>query len=172
MNVNVYIASKNTYFFLGVQSFFLGKNINGMEFNFIRLCALNDYLLQRLFECKTEIGILIADECLFNSIYCHGHVKAYFWFLPLLNNGEKVMGFDGGKQTVGNYDVLSSRESQVFSLIAQGMSDNAISSILGVNVKTVFSHRRNIMIKLKKNNRLQLWKMAQIIQLSFGCTSL
>ncbi|WP_320723241.1 helix-turn-helix domain-containing protein (plasmid) [Enterobacter asburiae] len=170
MNVNVYIVSSNTYFFLGIQGFFLGKDVVGMEFNFIRLSSLNDSLLQVLSEVNAEIGVLIADECIFNSIYCDGGVKSYFWFLPLLNNGENVISFDGVKHPVSNYDVLSSRESQVFSLIAEGMSDNAISSILSVNVKTVYSHRRSIMIKLKKN-RIQLRKATQIIQLSVRASS-
>ena len=45
-------------------------------------------------------------------------------------------------------DSLTRRERQVLQLIAEGRTNKEISQQLGMSVKTVESHRRNLMIKL------------------------
>jgi two-component system, NarL family, response regulator NreC len=45
-------------------------------------------------------------------------------------------------------DPLSDRERQVLQLVAEGKSTKEIATILGISVKTVESHRTNIMDKL------------------------
>ncbi|HGN8757572.1 TPA: helix-turn-helix transcriptional regulator [Enterobacter asburiae] len=44
------------------------------------------------------------------------------------------------------------------------MNDSTISSFLGVSIKTIYSHRRNIMLKLKTKNRTNLWKIINTIK--------
>jgi DNA-binding NarL/FixJ family response regulator len=45
-------------------------------------------------------------------------------------------------------DPLTPREREVLQLIAEGKSNKEISQDLGMSVKTVDSHRRNLMVKL------------------------
>jgi DNA-binding NarL/FixJ family response regulator len=44
--------------------------------------------------------------------------------------------------------VLSERERQVLTLIAEGLSSKEIAKELGVSLKTIESHRANLMDKL------------------------
>ena len=46
------------------------------------------------------------------------------------------------------WDPLTPREREVLQLIAEGKSNKQISLDLGMSVKTVDSHRRNLMVKL------------------------
>jgi DNA-binding NarL/FixJ family response regulator len=46
------------------------------------------------------------------------------------------------------WDPLTPREREVLQLIAEGKSNKVISRELGMSVKTVDSHRRNLMVKL------------------------
>jgi two-component system, NarL family, response regulator NreC len=55
---------------------------------------------------------------------------------------------------------LSIREREVLQLIAEGVSSDQIASRLHVSIKTVSTHRRNIMEKLNINNIADLIKFA------------
>ena len=46
------------------------------------------------------------------------------------------------------YELLSEREREIFQLIAEGKTNKEISGALAMSVKTVESHRRNLMLKL------------------------
>ena len=47
-----------------------------------------------------------------------------------------------------SYELLSSREREVFQLVAEGKSNKEIAAVLGVSPYTVESHRSNILGKL------------------------
>ena len=64
------------------------------------------------------------------------------------------------KPAVKGYDLLSEREQQVFSLVAEGNSTNRIAELLSVSPKTVEKHRTNVMKKLGIKNRMELVKEA------------
>jgi two-component system response regulator NreC len=64
------------------------------------------------------------------------------------------------KPPVKGYDLLSEREQQVFSLVAEGNSTNQIAELLSVSPKTVEKHRTNLMKKLCIKNRMELVKEA------------
>jgi DNA-binding NarL/FixJ family response regulator len=52
--------------------------------------------------------------------------------------------------------VLTDREWQVADLAATGSSDKAISAALGISVRTVHAHLRNVYTKLKVEGRADL----------------
>ncbi len=52
--------------------------------------------------------------------------------------------------------ILSSREQQVTSLLAEGKSNKEISSILAISVKTVETYRSRIMLKLRAPSLIYL----------------
>jgi len=55
---------------------------------------------------------------------------------------------------------LTSREREILQLIAEAKTSKEISSMLHISVKTVYTHRRNIMEKTKAKNLAQLTRMA------------
>ncbi|MFC0226890.1 helix-turn-helix transcriptional regulator [Serratia aquatilis] len=52
---------------------------------------------------------------------------------------------------------LSSRECEILSCMQEGMTVPDIVDKLGVKMKTFYAHRRNIMLKLKIDNRISLY---------------
>jgi two-component system response regulator NreC len=54
------------------------------------------------------------------------------------------------------FDVLTEREREVLTLIAQGLSNQEIADKLVISVKTVNRHRENIMAKLNLHSRVEL----------------
>ena len=58
------------------------------------------------------------------------------------------------------YDRLSEREKQVLKLIAEGYTMKQIAASLTLSIKTVMTHRTNIMEKLAIHNRTELIKFA------------
>lgn len=65
---------------------------------------------------------------------------------------------DTGKQDTS--DGLSQRESEVLQLIAEGYTNKQIAEILCISIKTVQSHRNNLMAKLNLHDRGELIKYA------------
>jgi DNA-binding NarL/FixJ family response regulator len=55
---------------------------------------------------------------------------------------------------------LTSREIEITRLLAEGLTNNEVASLLHVSVKTVGSHRQNIMRKLGLRNIAELTKYA------------
>ena len=56
------------------------------------------------------------------------------------------------------YDRLTDMEKQVLQLVAEGLIDRQIADRLGIGVKSVLSHRRNMMEKLDLRNRTEVIK--------------
>ena len=51
-------------------------------------------------------------------------------------------------QAAADHDLLSRRERQVLRLVGDGFDRHEMASILGISIKTVDTHRRNLMRKL------------------------
>ena len=77
---------------------------------------------------------------------------------------EKVIqGFINKPNTITGevlYEKLSDREKQVLKLIAEGQTMQKIADSLVLSIKTVMTHRTNIMEKLNIHNRTELIKYA------------
>ncbi len=58
------------------------------------------------------------------------------------------------------YEALTERERQVLKLIAEGQTSKEIARALDLSVKTVITHRTNLMQKLGLHNRAELVKYA------------
>lgn len=57
-------------------------------------------------------------------------------------------------------DLLTSREQEVLTYIAEGYTNREIAETLMISIKTVDRHRENIMQKLNLHNRVELVKYA------------
>jgi two-component system response regulator NreC len=62
--------------------------------------------------------------------------------------------------SAGVFDILTEREREVLTLIAQGLSNQEIADKLVISVKTVNRHRENIMTKLNLHSRVELVRYA------------
>jgi two-component system response regulator NreC len=62
--------------------------------------------------------------------------------------------------SAGVFDILTEREREVLSLIAQGLSNQEIADRLVISIKTVNRHRENIMAKLNLHSRVELVRYA------------
>ncbi|MFC5405993.1 response regulator [Cohnella soli] len=60
----------------------------------------------------------------------------------------------------GTYDLLSDREKEILAKVAQGYSNKEIAEALVISVKTVESHKSNLMEKLGLKTRPDLVKYA------------
>jgi DNA-binding NarL/FixJ family response regulator len=59
-----------------------------------------------------------------------------------------------------DFDLLSSREREVLQLLAEGQSNDEIAAELTISVKTVETHRTNMMRKLGVDNKIGLIRYA------------
>jgi len=62
--------------------------------------------------------------------------------------------------SAGAFEILTDREREVLSLIAQGLSNQEIAEKLVISIKTVNRHRENIMAKLNLHSRGELVRYA------------
>jgi two-component system, NarL family, response regulator NreC len=105
-------------------------------------------------------GYLLKDcafEELAKAIRCVADNKSYLSpgisDIVVKDYLQKVSG-NGGSSS----PTLSNREREIIQLLAEGKNASEISSLLHISVKTVETHRRNIMIKLDISTMAELIK--------------
>lgn len=74
------------------------------------------------------------------------------------NQTGEVISFDNYKRYGG--DILSHREREVLSLVAQGMGSKQIAERLSIAVHTVRRHRQNIIGKMRVSNSAEAVRLA------------
>lgn len=107
--------------------------------------------------CSGVRGYVLKDNALEELIECIETVSEGKMFLSQDVTGFVVDGFlsgvrDASLQTEG----ISSREREILQLLAEGRSNKDISEELNLSVKTVETHRANIMRKLGLRNLADL----------------
>ncbi|MDM6932024.1 helix-turn-helix domain-containing protein, partial [Klebsiella michiganensis] len=78
------------------------------------------------------------------------------------SNTRSILNFFLKKETSGNYHTkyrLSLREKQMLSMLSRGESNQEIAEEFGVKLKTIYTHRRNLMNKLGCKNRITFQKL-------------
>ena len=71
-----------------------------------------------------------------------------------------VRGFLEGDGAIAPQDPLSSRESEVVKLIAEGLTGREIGDVLHISDRTVERHRSNVLAKLGLRDRVALTRYA------------
>lgn len=74
--------------------------------------------------------------------------------------GEYLDKLRGGAEVITPYDSLSEREREILGWLAKGYTNKEIAENLFISVKTVESHRSNVMDKLGLKTRPELIKFA------------
>ncbi|WP_455497114.1 response regulator transcription factor [Coprobacter sp.] len=62
-------------------------------------------------------------------------------------------------------DILSAREKEILYLIGQGKLSKEIAEILSISINTVNRHRQNILEKLRVNNSIEAFRIAEYMGL-------
>ncbi len=65
-----------------------------------------------------------------------------------------------GQEPTSTYDTLTDREREILTLVAEGYTNREIAESLFISVKTVETHKANIMEKLNLHKRAELVKYA------------
>ncbi len=97
-------------------------------------------------ELATAIRVVMARKTYLSHEIAHVVVKDY------------VQGGSKGDPSV--FSVLSPREREVLQLMAEGKTNRQIAETLNVSLKTVETHRQQIMNKLEIHNIVELTKYA------------
>lgn len=100
------------------------------------------------------------DELL-SAIQCVAKGDAYLY--PTATKrlmSEYLVKMKQGGEGAGPYDALSEREKEILAWIAKGYSNKEIADSLVISVKTVETHKSNLMEKLGLKTRPELIKFA------------
>lgn len=62
----------------------------------------------------------------------------------------------GNIKKQGALESITKREHQVVGMLAQGMTSKEISSKLYISTHTVESHKRNLIVKMKAKNTVEM----------------
>ena len=79
------------------------------------------------------------------------------YFSPIVTN---ILADAVVKPEVPDSGDITPREKEVLELVAKGNSTKQVADILGISVRTVESHRINMLKKMKVNNTAELIKKA------------
>jgi FixJ family two-component response regulator len=71
------------------------------------------------------------------------------------------------RNTIRNFNSLTSREKQIFNLITEGLSNKIIASKLLISIRTVEMHRYHIMKKMQANSVVALIKQSMLLSKKF-----
>lgn len=129
-----------------------------------KIIILSMHSDKRFIEDVFKIGAhgYLLKECAFNELISAIEVVSNNQYY-LSNNITNIVMKDfisNLKESKSPFSQLSSREIEVIQKIAEGKTTSQIAESLNVSIKTVESHRRNIMSKLDLNNMAELIKYA------------
>jgi DNA-binding NarL/FixJ family response regulator len=83
--------------------------------------------------------------------------------ISVVLEGKQYLSFEAGQtlsRTKNNNIVITRREKEVLSLIAEGMTNNEIATKLFLSSTTVDTHRKNLLAKLDVKNTAALVRVA------------
>lgn len=155
MNLSANIFSKDNYFTFGLIEL-LGVELIKSFFLIIDLDSSNNLLgLQWVGLSKKNIIAFASSDLAFYKSELFEQVTV----LDKRSSIKSILSFFLKRNMSGNYHTkfhLSPREKQMLSMLSKGESNQKIAEEFGVNIKTIYTHRRNLMIKLGCKNRITL----------------
>jgi DNA-binding NarL/FixJ family response regulator len=97
-------------------------------------------------ELVRAIRAVLVNKIYLNSSIAEKVIKDYVKHVP--------------RESFSAFSILSKREREVLQLLAEGSSTKEIASLLYLSIKTVETHRKNIMEKLDLHSIAELTKYA------------
>lgn len=132
-----------------------------------KIIALSMYSDSRYVKGMLQAGVsgYLVKSCAFDELVnaINAVVANQAYLSPSITDTvmkNYVESLSGGNNVQSPDSCLSSREREVLQLIAEGATADQISSQLHISVKTVSTHRRNMMEKLDIDNIADLIKFA------------
>ncbi|ROR14635.1 regulatory LuxR family protein [Erwinia sp. JUb26] len=151
------VLSHDQYFILGLMEL-LGTDfleafyqVVDLDFNDINECR--DLPASR----KKTVAFASSDLAYYNS-----ELYEEVAVLDKTSSLKEIISFFAREDTPGNYHIkfnLTHREKQMLNLLRKGESNKDIALKLGITLKTIYSHRRNLMMKLGCENRIMFHKL-------------
>lgn len=157
MNLSTNILSKDKYFTLGLIE------LLGVDFidNFFVIIDLDSNELsgsdRAYFSDKKVVAFASSDLAFYKS-----EVFEEITVLDKKSNIKSILNFFLKKGGSGNYHTkfnLSLREKQILDMLSRGESNQEIADEFGIKMKTIYTHRRNLMNKLGCRNRIAFQKL-------------
>jgi two-component system, NarL family, response regulator NreC len=108
------------------------------------------------------LGYILKDTAARDLL---GAIRSVYKDMPVLSPAITRLVIEdylrwGNSKPPDNPEGLSRRESEILQLIAEGYTNKQIAEILTISIKTVQTHRSNLMIKLDIHDRGELIKYA------------
>ena len=129
---------------------------NGIETKVIFLTVHNDTLTAKKAIQSNISGYVLKDNAFEDLLYAIRAVASGGKFIsPSIS--DKILNFS--EKESGNR-ILTGRESEVLRLIASGLTNKQIANKLFISIKTVDTHRTNIMQKLDVHTTADLVRYA------------
>ncbi|HEX5171054.1 MAG TPA: response regulator transcription factor [Cyclobacteriaceae bacterium] len=134
----------------------LSKEFPAMRFIVLTMHEEREYIVNALkigasgYLLKTIEGIEL--EKAITTIYQGGK-----YFSPIVTN---ILAETVRRPDANELSEITAREKEVLDLVAQGNSTKQIADQLGISIRTVESHRINMLKKMKVNNTAELIKKA------------
>ena len=157
MNLSANVLSKDKYFTLGLVE------LLGVELidNFYVIIDLDFNSLSRedltYFPNKKVVAFASSDLAFYKS-----ELLEKVTVLDKKSNAKSILNFFLKKEISGSYHIkfnLSMREKQILSMLCRGESNQDIADEFGIKIKTIYTHRRNLMKKLGFKNRMAFQKL-------------
>jgi DNA-binding NarL/FixJ family response regulator len=114
----------------------------------------NGYLLK---DCAAEELVLAIRTIVAGEIYLSPPIASMIVERYVRTSGAL---YSGNSQLTHAIDLLSSREREILQSISEGQSTKQIAFDLGLSIKTIDSHKKQIMDKLKIYSVAELTKFA------------
>ena len=151
------ILSQDQYFILGLTEL-LGTNFLEAFYQVIDLdCNDIKECKDALASDKKAVAFASSDLAYYNS-----EIYKDIAVLDKKSSLKEIISFFARDDTLGNYHTkfnLTHREKQMLNLLRKGESNKEIALKLGIKPKTIYSHRRNLMMKLGCENRIMFHKL-------------
>lgn len=122
----------------------LAADDNHNSLNAALQAGANGYLPKR-----SDFGEM---ECAIDAV-----AKGERYVSPHLDEYQNQPDYNGSNNSS---EVLSSREHEIFVLLAQGKKNKEIGKLLSISTRTVDTHRSNILKKLQMRSNAELVRMA------------
>jgi DNA-binding NarL/FixJ family response regulator len=133
----------------------------------IKIIALSMHSDKQLVKQMLKAGAsgYVLKDCAVNELICaiQSVIKANIYLSPSINTmllKEKVFEQGEFNSSSSVFALLSNREREVLQLIGEGKSTKEIAYALSVSVKTIETHRQQIMSKLNIHSIAGLTKYA------------
>lgn len=91
--------------------------------------------------------------------------------IDIVHSGEKYFNQDTSKKMIegigemNKYQKLTKKEIEIYELISKGLTTKEIANNLFISVRTVETHRANILKKLEVRSTIEMFQKSNIIEL-------